>query len=212
MSDVWPTVHAERLALADDLEGRPAADFRRPSLLPGWTVHDVVAHLVDDAKTTPVRFVAQLAAAFGSFDRLNARGLSRERFEDPAETVAALRLVADRSTGAPGAPETRLVEQVVHGEDIRRPLGIEHAYPLDAVRQALRYQLRTSVGMGGGRERAADLRLVATDIDEAYGSGPDVCGTALALLLAVSGRPVGEEELTGAGAGALHGATGAGGG
>ena len=35
------------------------------------------------------------------------------------------------------------------------------------------------------------------------GTGPEVRGGVLALLLAVSGRPVGPEELTGPGAAAL---------
>lgn len=44
---------------------------------------------------------------------------------------------------------------------------------------------------------------MATDADLDAGTGPEVRGGVLALLLAVSGRPVGPEELTGPGAAAL---------
>jgi hypothetical protein len=60
--------------------------------------------------------------------------------------------------------------------------------------------LRTTVRLGGGKERAAGLRLVADDADFHAGDGDEVRGTALALLVAVSGRAVTSDELTGTGA------------
>ena len=38
-------VTAERLALCELLETLAPGDWSTPSLCPGWTVHDVVAHL-----------------------------------------------------------------------------------------------------------------------------------------------------------------------
>jgi len=46
---------------------------------------------------------------------------------------------------------------------------------------------------------------VSTDADVGLGAGAEVRGTALALLLAVSGRPVDPAELSGPGAAALSG-------
>ena len=79
MGDVWPLVHAERAALAEDLERLDEGSWEAPSLCPGWTVHDVVAHLVDSARTTRIRFVVAFARAGFDFDRLNACGVERER-------------------------------------------------------------------------------------------------------------------------------------
>lgn len=203
MTEIWPVVHAERQALIRDLDALPALDWATPSLCPGWDVHDVLAHLVDDARTTRLGFLRHLAAAGFDFDRCNARGIARERRADPHSTLAALRAVSGRTTSAPAPPATRLVEAFVHGEDIRRPLGIERACPTAPVAEALRHQLRTRVQFGGGRERAEGLRLVATDAALDVGTGPEVRGSALVLLLAVSGRPVGPEELTGPGAAGL---------
>lgn len=203
MTGIWPVVHAERRALARDLADLPAERWATPSLCPGWDVHDVLAHLVDDARTTRLGFLRRLAAARFDFDRCNAGGVARERRADPQDTLAAFRAVGGRTTSAPAAPATRLVEAFVHGEDIRRPLGLGRAYPAGPVAEALRYQVRTRGAFGGGKERAAGLRLVATDADLVTGAGPEVRGSVLALLLAVSGRPVRPGELAGPGAAAL---------
>jgi uncharacterized protein (TIGR03083 family) len=200
MSEIWPVVHVERQALIRDLEVLPTQQWATPSLCPGWDVHDVLAHLVDDARTTRLGFLRHLAAARFDVDRCNARGVARERRADPRSTLAAFRAVSARTTRAPAPPATRLVEAFVHGEDIRRPLSLGRAYPAAHVAEALRHQLRTGVQFGGGRERAQGLRLVASDADLDDRTGPEVHGSALALLLAVSGRPVGPGELTGPGA------------
>ena len=56
MTDIWPTIHAERRALADDLAGLDDAAWRTPSGCAEWTVHDVLAHLLSAAKMTPPKF------------------------------------------------------------------------------------------------------------------------------------------------------------
>lgn len=211
MTEIWPVVHAERRALVRDLANVPASRWATPSLCPGWDVHDVLAHLVDDASTTRLGFLRRLAAAGFDFDRCNARGIARERRADPRDTLDAFRAVSGRTTSAPAPLPTRLVEAFVHGEDIRRPLALTRRYPAGPVLEALRHQLRTSGRLGGGRDRAAGLRLVPADADPGavlggeigIGAGPEVRGSALALLLAVSGRPVDPGELTGPGAGEL---------
>jgi uncharacterized protein (TIGR03083 family) len=203
VGDVWPMVHAERAALLEDLEGVDDRRFDEPSLCEGWTVHDVVAHLVDCARTTRLGFVVGLARAGFDFDRLNAHGVARERGATPRETLARLAAAASRTSTPPAPLDTRLVEEVVHGEDVRRPLGLVRAYPQEAVVRALRLQVRTSASFGGAKEKVAGVRLRALDADLALGDGPEVTGSALALLLAVSGRTGAIEELAGPGVGAL---------
>jgi uncharacterized protein (TIGR03083 family) len=202
---VWSMVHAERAALIADLAELDDERWETPSLCAGWTVHDVVAHLVDTARTTRLGFVAAMVGARFDFDRQNARGVRRERAGTPRETWERLRKVATRTSTPPAPLDTRLVEEIVHGEDVRRPLGLVRAYPAEAVVLALRLQVRTPASFGGAKERVAGLRLVATDTDLALGApqDPEVTGTALALLLAVSGRPVAPDELAGPGVATL---------
>lgn len=202
-SDVWSFVHAERGRLVDELAEVPARAWATQSLCPGWDVHDVLAHLVDCARTSRITFARRMIAAGFDFDRDNACGIERERRSDPRDTLAAMQAVV-ALTRSPIAPRpTRVVEAIVHGEDIRRPLGIAAAYPTDMVVAALTYQVGTAVGVGGGRERAKGLHLVATDAESDTGRGALVCGSVLDLLMAVSGRPVDADALDGPGAARL---------
>jgi uncharacterized protein (TIGR03083 family) len=203
VGDVWSLVHAERAALIDDLERLDARGWDVPSLCTGWTVHDVVAHLVNTARTTRLGFLVDLARAGFDFDRLNARGVERERGESPEVTLERLRRVASRTSTPPAPLDTRFVEEVVHGEDIRRPLGLTRSYAQEAVVRALRLQARTPASFGGAKELVARVRLTAADADVSIGDGPEVTGTALSLLLAVSGRRVALDDLDGPGVDAL---------
>ncbi len=137
------------------------------------------------------------------FDRQNAQGIARERGATPHETLERLRRVATRTSTPPAPLDSRLVEEVIHGEDIRRPLGIERRYPSEAVVRSLRYQARTSVALGGSKQRIAAVRLRATDADLSIGNGPEATGPAVSLLLAISGRTVALSDLEGPGVSAL---------
>ncbi len=198
-NDVWPIVHAERRALIDDLANLDDTQWTRPSLCDGWTVHDVAAHMVDVALTTRLGFVVDMARARFDFDRQNANGVERARGATPQQTLQRLRQVASRTTAPPAPIDTRIVEEVVHGEDIRRAVGLTRAYPQEAVVRSLRQQARTSESFGGAKELVGRVRLMATDLDLSIGEGPEVSGPALALLLAISGRRTALAELDGPG-------------
>lgn len=208
MNDVWSLVHAERAALIADLETLDEAQWQQPSLCAGWTVHDVAAHLVDTALATRVGFLVGLARARFDFDRHTQRGVERQRGASPRHTLARLRQVASRTSTPPGSRESRIVEEIVHGEDIRRPLGLIRDYPIEAVVRALRYQVGTSAAMGGARDRVAGLELTATDTALVIGAGESVSGPALDLLLTVSGRTEALANLSGPGVARLGSAAG----
>ncbi|PUA81236.1 maleylpyruvate isomerase family mycothiol-dependent enzyme [Nocardioides currus] len=204
MNATWSLVHAERAALVEDLAGLDETQWGRQSLCGEWTVREVAAHLVNNARTTRLGIVREMVRARFDFDRQNANGVARELGDSPAETLDRLRKVVGRTDTPPAPLDSRLVEEVVHGEDIRRPLGITHSYAPEAVTRSLAYQARTSVAMGGGRQRIAGVRLVATDADVAIGDGPEVSGPALSLLLATSGRTVALDDLAGPGLATLR--------
>lgn len=203
MGDVWPMVHAERAALLHDLEGLDDRQWEEPSLCEGWTVRDVVAHLTDTARTTRLGFLVGLARAGFDFDRQNARGVARERGASPAETLERLRRVATRTSTPPAPLDSRLVEEIVHGEDIRRPLGLARSYPAEAVVRSLRLQARTPASFGGAKELVSRVRLTAADGEVSIGEGPEVSGPVLSLLLTVSRRRVALDDLDGPGVAVL---------
>lgn len=199
MSDVWELVHTERVALVADLEGLTDEQWAIPSLCGGWSVHDVAAHLVANALNTRLGVVWEMARAGFDFDRQNDRGMRRAKGATPQLTVQRLREVAGRASGPPAPLDSRLVEEVLHGEDIRRPLGIDHAYEPAAVRRSLLYQARTPTAIGGGRQVAERVTLRATDADLGLGTGPELVGPALSLLMVISGRTVALSDVTGPG-------------
>ena len=186
--DIWRLVHLERAALIVDLEQLSPEQWQTASLCEGWTIHDVAAHLSDSARTSRVSFAVDLVRARFDFDAQNQRGIARERGANPTFTLGRLREAAKLTKTPPAPLASRLVEEIVHGEDIRRPLGITRSYPPDAVVLALEYQLRTSASMGGARELLTTVRLVTTDGSFAVGEGPEVRGPVLELLLTTAGR------------------------
>ena len=163
----------------------------------------MAAHPVDTARTTRLGFVVGLARARFDFDLQNARGVQRHRGTSPQETLERLRRVASRTSTPPAPIDSRLVEEVVHGEDIRRPLGLARTYPQEAVVRSLRLQARTPSSFGGAKELVAGIRLTAADTHESIGDGPEVSGPTLSLLLAISGRRAATDDLEGPGVAVL---------
>ncbi|MDX6255470.1 MAG: hypothetical protein QOJ11_1804 [Frankiales bacterium] len=194
----WNTIHAERDALAADLEGLTEEQWDMASLCSDWTVHRTLGHMVSTAKMTPPKFLAKLAAARFKFHDMNGAGARAESSGTPARTLQEFRSVAGATTAPPGPSDTFLGEVLVHSEDIRRPLGISHVYPTEAVTRATAFYARSNAIIGGKR-RVAGLTLKATDADWSLGSGPVVEGPALSLMLAATGRTSALADLRGPG-------------
>jgi uncharacterized protein (TIGR03083 family) len=89
-------------------------------------------------------------------------------------------------------------EVVIHGQDIRRPLGLAHTYQPEALTLVGDFVIRGNLLLGGKR-RATGLTLVATDVDWTRGSGPEVRGPLTSIILALTGRKAGLADLSGDG-------------
>jgi uncharacterized protein (TIGR03083 family) len=194
----WPTIHAERAALADDLESLTPDQWSTPSLCAGWTVADVLAHQVSTAKMTPGAFFARFAGSGFSFTKFAQKGIAAEGAAGPAAALQELSRVQTWTKAPPGPKDTWLGEAIVHSEDIRRPLGITREYPIAAVVQVLDFYKNSNI-LIGTKSRIAGLTLRATDADWTYGSGPLVEGPVLSLVLAGTGRKAALDDLSGDG-------------
>ncbi len=164
----------------------------------GLSAREVLAHLTAAGSMDGFRWLAGVVRCRFDFDRQVAMRLAEQLGPSPAETLARFERVV-RSTTSPPLPVLALLgEVVVHGEDIRRPLGITHAHPIDVLtRVARHYGGSDQVVLARGRVRG--LRLQAVDGPFTIGSGPLVTGRTLALMMAMTGRRAFCDELTGTG-------------
>jgi uncharacterized protein (TIGR03083 family) len=121
----------------------------------------------------------------------------------PAETLAHFEGVVNSVKHPPGPSATWLGEVIVHAEDIRRPLGIKHSYPNDALVAVARFYQGSNLLIGSKR-RISGLTLRATDAEWSHGTGPDVAGPILSLVLAMTGRAAAIDDLTGDGVATLR--------
>jgi uncharacterized protein (TIGR03083 family) len=199
----WPLIHQEREALADDLATPTSEQWSTQSLCPGWTVRDALGHLIATAKTTQGSFLANLARARFRFNDMNAALIRRESTPEPAAGLAEFRRHITDTTRPPGPAEAMLGEIVVHGEDIRRPLGITHKYPSEALTRVADFYKGSNLLIGTKR-RIAGLTLRATDTGWTTGTGPEVAGPHLSLLLAMTGRSAALADLSGDGLATLR--------
>jgi len=201
--DIWPTIHAERRALATDLDGVTGEQWDTPSLCTQWTVRDVLAHMTSAATLTPPTFFAKLIGSGFSFDKVQESGVAAQRGSSPADTMAHFERVLTSVKHPPGPTPTWLGETIVHSEDIRRPLGIKHAYPTDAVVTVADF-FKGSNMLIGSKRRIDGLTLRATDTEWSHGTGPEVAGPILSLVMAMTGRKMVLDDLSGEGLSTLR--------
>jgi uncharacterized protein (TIGR03083 family) len=202
-AEIWPVIHAERKALAADLQGLTAEQWSSASLCGDWPVRDVAAHMTATARLTPPAFFAGLASTGFKFNRLQDKNIARERGSSPADTLAGFESIVNSSKHPPGPPDTWLGETIIHGEDIRRPLGIGHEYPAGAVARVATFFTGSNL-LIGAKTRIEGVRLRATDADWTHGTGPEAAGPLLSLVLAMTGRTAALDDLSGEGVAVLR--------
>jgi uncharacterized protein (TIGR03083 family) len=198
----WPLIHAEREALIADLGTLTDDRWAARSLCGDWTVRDVLGHMIATAKMTPPKFLVSMAAAGFRFNAMTAKGVATEATAKPADGLANFRGHVKDTTHPPGPAEAMLGEAVIHSADIRKPLGIAHEYPEEALVRVADF-FRASNLIVGAKQRIDGLTLRATDADWSAGSGPEVTGPHLSLILAMTGRSAALADLSGAGLGTL---------
>ena len=204
-SGTWKLIHEKRAAMADTLASLTLAQWAEPSLCRGWTVKDAAGHVLAGAEQTPTHFMKGMITTGFRFNALMDREARRNGAVAPTELVERLRATTTTTNRPPAPVMAVLGEIVVHGEDIRRPLGLpdDDSGP-DAVIACLQMYSKGGFPVGG-KQRVAGLRLVATDADWRHGAGPEVSGPGSSLLLAITGRAAGMDGLAGEGLGTLAG-------
>ena len=204
---VWQAVEAERLRLADVLEGLSPEQWDVASLCAGWRVRDVAGHVTLSTRARPITALLGLVQARGDFNRYVAAEARARSARPPATLVDELRAVAGSRHHPPGTkPEDALVDVIVHAMDVARPLGIDHRIGTDRLEVAAERLWSMSFPFHA-RRRNAGVHLRATAAAWERGAGAEASGPLDDLVLWLAGRPEGLRRLEGPGAEALRART-----
>lgn len=202
MSDDWPKIQAEREACADLFESLTPEQWSSDTWCKGWTVRDVAGHLIASTEQSPAVFFSRLAKAGFSFNKMVATDAKRYGSGDLSNLAALMRAGALRRSHPPGPLTAMLGEAVVHGEDIRRPLGVSREIPEETLVTVANFYKGSNLLIGAKR-RISGLRLEATDASWTNGDGPEVSGPLVSLVLAMTGRRGAYADLSGGGVATL---------
>ncbi len=204
--EIWAAIDVHRLRTAELLEQLSDDEWVQPSLCEGWTVRDVAAHLTQQQ--------LRLADAFrvavrhpGGMNRMIRDG-ARRRAELPREQlVAEIRgMVGSRRHNIGVTCQETLIDILVHSQDIAVPLG--RRLEIDPAAAAVAATRVWSLS-GGSKAKVFKkipleaFRFIATDVTWAVGTGCQITGPIVPILLVLTGRLTALPMLSGDGVAGL---------
>lgn len=196
---------AERAELAAFLTTLTLQQWETPSLCAGWSVKEVVAHMISYEDLGVFGLLKRFAK--GRIVRANEVGVDEFAGLSPQELADYVgRHLQPRGLTAGFGGMIALVDGMIHHQDIRRPLGQPRTIPAQRLDRVLRLMPKNP--RLRARPRIKGLRLRATDLDWTIGTGPEVTGPGEALLMAMAGRPAAVSDLSGPGKPTLAGRLG----
>lgn len=136
----------------------------------------------------------------GSIDH-GIDALARRRAQAPAEEIAKMlfRRADHRLSPPVTGPLSGLTDVLVHGADIRIPLGLTHRPDPHHVARAIDFLTGPTQFGFFSRRRLRGIALHDDATGQKWGSGEPIRGPGVAVMLAVCGRTVAFDRLTGPG-------------
>ena len=179
------------------------AQWQQESLCAGWTIGELVAHLIgwDDLLLyrsrrehlrALLRFVKLYGISFGSMTAVNRRiGAAVRDLTTPQQLMERF--------GTDDSPELKwlfdgtntgghLAEYVIHHQDVRRPLHLPREIPSDRLVGALHGVTQLPGVRGPAWRRLMKQRWEATDVAWSRGRGAVVRTSGEAILMTLAGR------------------------
>ncbi|CAJ1498786.1 maleylpyruvate isomerase family mycothiol-dependent enzyme [[Mycobacterium] burgundiense] len=196
---VFAAVADERRSIATLIDSLSPDQLATASLCAGWDVKTVAAHLVSDFADGFWGFLAS-GIRHASIDR-GIDALARRRAQASAAEIAeTLRSRADHRLSPPvTGPLSGLADVLVHGADIRIPLGIPHHPDPAQVARVLDFLTSpTQIGFFP-RRRLRGIALHDEDTGKTWGRGETIHGPGVAVMVAVCGRTAAFGRLAGPG-------------
>jgi uncharacterized protein (TIGR03083 family) len=206
MTDLLAAIADERRRIADLVDSLSADQLATPSLCRDWTVKDVAGHLLAAVAAPGYKLPLLTVTSGFSLHKANARLAREMAARSPSSLAEKLRGNATNPVKPPVVGhQGQLTDLQVHGQDMRRPLGLPSGLHLDRLRVSLDFLVGGRAIGFTTRSRLAGLGFEATDLDWRWGSGPVVAGPAEALMMAMTGRLVALGDLDGDGVRVLKG-------
>jgi uncharacterized protein (TIGR03083 family) len=211
-SELAEEIARARAALISTLESLGEDDWGTPSLCDGWTVRDVVGHLLHQHHIyrAPHRLLSLIRAGgranrwLAEEARLLASKRTNAELTDDMRRAEFEKTIYWRTTPW---PQFALTEIVVHAQDIRRPLRIAEAPSMA--------HLATAADVFAGpsgfnplrrvfQRRLPPTRFEAMDHSWSHGDGPLARGPLEAIVMVLAGRPQALRDLSGDGVAQLE--------
>ena len=199
--DPWPITIEARRSLLSTYEGLDEADWDVASLCEGWTIRQLLAHLILAARPPAREVPPRRRGARGSFDKANHSLAVLDATRPTSQLLQDYRGVLDhRRLSPPGwiSQTAPLWDILLHTFDVRIPLGLETDEPADHFEPVVRL-LFSRFGRSFITRGRPTVRWIATDHEWAHGSGPEVRGSMADLVLTTSGRSARVDHLDGDG-------------
>jgi uncharacterized protein (TIGR03083 family) len=205
MDDIktWQLIHEERSAIADTLAALTSSQWAEPSLCGAWSVQVAAGHILAGAEQTRANFMKRMLANGLRFNTMMDRDARRIGTLPPSEIITRLRATTTTTNRPPAPVMTMLGEIVVHGHDIRGAIGEPSTTNPEAIAACLQMFSGANFPVGT-KKRIGGLRLVATDAGWTHGTGDEVSGPGISLLMAMTGRRGGHDGLSGDGLAVLR--------
>ena len=196
----------ERRRAADLIDSLTPGQLDTPSLCRGWTVKQVAAHIIAPFATKRRWYPPVLVRSRFSLHRGIAMLAERIAERPAADIAAVLREHAETPFRPPFVGFLgQLTDLQIHGQDMRRPLGLTREFEPGRLRASLEFLVgRSAVGAFVRRGLTAGLRFEATDVGWTAGEGRTVRGPGEAVMLALAGRGVALADLDGDGVAVLR--------
>lgn len=199
--ELWAAIDDQRRRTTDLLDSLSDADWTQPSLCDGWTVRDVAAHLTMQQAGLGTFIPAILKYGLKT-NHVNHRwAVDKAAAVTPSTLVAEIRaMIGSRKHVLVVTSRETLIDNLVHTQDIVRPLGrhlpMQPAAAAEGAARVYSY-LGTKTAAVFASIPWQALRFAATDVAWSAGDGPLITGTAEAILLTLTGRRVALAELNG---------------
>ena len=168
---IYAAVADERRQIASLIDALDDAQLASPSLCGGWDVKTVAAHLVSVVADGFWTFQAMALRRRGVDRAIDELARRRARLP-PEKSSLSCAGYADRELCPPiTGPRSGLTDVLVHGGDIRIPLGLPFAPRSERVTVALDFLTGPLPWGFVPRRRLRGICLCANDIHRSWGAG-----------------------------------------